>query len=236
MSIAIRKGESYYKLSYSTDSSSGTKDVVVPAPTVSINVDIFINNRKISYTSYEQMIYNLALRFIPFWQMGLYDASIDISSDSAYTFTLVCKDSLFHTNGAVITTSHLSIINLKLQCLFKDPVSLEKDLVSSLNYLLTSWYIHMEQEYPCVVSIVGRKYIELNLFWYRRTKQILQIKEEHENLTLVQLVENLKKNFTMLKLLLDDKAAISILDEKSTRFKGYGVVGSYPLQLIEPND
>ncbi|EDK46641.1 hypothetical protein LELG_04822 [Lodderomyces elongisporus NRRL YB-4239] len=273
MFLAIRKNEQYFKLSSGTNfhSCRSNNTVVLPAPTIYLNFKICLNNNQWTVLNYNGILQQVASRFITFWGMICYDTSIDISTDSEYSFTLVCKDQMYHS-FALYTPIHqshsvqqLSKIDISLQCLSRQEIRMQT-ILDAFDYLLVSWYLHMEQLYPCVFSIVGRKFIELNLFWSQRFGQILENemcnhsnekekekekekdegedegeddKDNNSNYCdeldlLVRLIKETRSKYTTSNLLQDGKPTTSILDLKKSRIGGRGVVGSYPVHLIDP--
>ncbi|CAK9440016.1 uncharacterized protein LODBEIA_P41160 [Lodderomyces beijingensis] len=236
MSIAIRQGQRYFKLGYSTEVNSPDEStLVLPAPTMRIAIDLMINNIQLRTTNYDNVVSQIATRFTKFWQMAKYDVAVEISDDSCSSFTIACKDTIFAQAPAnafpTTRTQHLT-----LSCLARDSSEIEfEQLMQAWDYLLVSWYVQMESRQPCIFSVAGRKFIELNLFWTRKFIEILQIEVGYEWGGLAQLADIVRTKYTVLQSCVEHRHGAGSRDMRE-RFEGKGVVGPYLLRLIETAD
>ncbi|KAI5963125.1 uncharacterized protein KGF55_002917 [Candida pseudojiufengensis] len=235
MSLNIRKNDIYYMLEHNLDLKLGP--VVIPASTLAINIKIFINNHKlIEDDSNTDLIQLISSKFQKFWTLCDYSTTEEVSRDSQHSFSIICKEELFRDYNRCIT---LSSIDISIYALTNSTDLMLDELLLDFNYLLTSWYISIEQIYPFVFSINGRKFIKLNLHWHKR--MMLEVLGSNTFIDISRFILPLigitKSTFITLSLLKDSKSYPSILAESNlnTR-KSTSIIKSFPLQIIDMND
>ncbi|EMG50198.1 hypothetical protein SBY92_003646 [Candida maltosa Xu316] len=169
-SLAVRVGKDYYKLDYQLFSNtSQLTNLVIPSANFSIQVKIFINNNQLATDSYgSAFIDYLSSKFRNFWGMLGYDTAIAISDESESTFTLKLTCKVF---TSCATSNMMEGLELCLHVITNTSLLSIQDLSNHFNYLLASWYLHMEHTYPLVFSFVGRHFAKTTIFWYRKTRQ-----------------------------------------------------------------
>ncbi|KAI5956905.1 hypothetical protein KGF54_000524 [Candida jiufengensis] len=232
MSIKIRRGDDYYILGHDLPTILNT--VIIPAPKLSINFKIFINNHQLTEEDSDNELFQLtSTKFHSFWSRCRYSSTIDVSAESEYSFSVICQDQIFLDSNSL---TKLSSIDISLTCLTYSLNIPLKDLLGTFNYLLTSWFISVELQYPCVFSIIGRKFIELNLYWYKKMK--LEFLKDfgiiNSEKVIPRYVDIIKEKFTTSSLLKDSSSYSHVYDQDSSKVSDFSsIVRSYSLNLID---
>ena len=229
MSFAIRFNKDYYKLTfnYKTENQN-ISSVTTPYPDLPIHFDIFINNTQVKTTTYgSQFLNQLSNRFISFWNQLDYDTLIHISDDSLHSFDLNLKCKVF-SNYA--TSNHLQSIWLTLIVLTHDEYVSIEDLLIKFDYLLVSWFLHAESCLPLVFSCIGRKFVKMNTFWYRRCRRDILGHDSFEidNL-LPSLVSKIMQELILCKLLQHSGKLLSVSDNP---LKNHSIIRAFSIRLI----
>lgn len=229
MSFAIRVNTDYYKLTfnYITDNLD-TSSLTTPYPELTIHFDIFINNTQIKTTTYgSQFLNQFSNRFISFWNQLDYDTLIHISDDSIHSFDLNLKCKVF-SNYA--TSNHLQSIWLTLTVLTHDEYVSFEELLIKFDYLLVSWFLHAETYLPLVFSCIGRKFVKMNTFWYRRCRRDILGHDSFEIYNLLpSLVSKIMQELTVYKLLQHTGKLLSVNDDLR---KNHSIVRAFSVRLI----
>lgn len=230
MSIAIRVDENYYKLTYDykTDNQQ-LSSITIPYPELSIHFDIIINNTQLKSSTYgAQFLTQLSKRFANFWNNLEYDSALNISDDSNHTFDLNLKCQVFSNYAA---SNHLRAINLSLTILTDQQyISLEEILVR-FNYLLDSWYLQSEINLPLVFSCIGRKFVKINAFWYRKCRQDILGNDSFEiEKLLPSLVSKIMQELVVVQLL-QQKGKLPSIDDVHRNY--HNIVKAFSIRLID---
>ncbi|CCG24493.1 hypothetical protein CORT_0F02690 [Candida orthopsilosis Co 90-125] len=226
MSITIREGNVYYQLDFSYDVTPN--GLAIPAPTMFLDFKFYLNSHLLTVADDDQLVRSIASKFEPFWNKCQYDTSINISDASPYTFSLVCKDSVFAPN----ILYEISTIEIRLSVLSLVEIDLS-DLMIAFNYLMISWFMNEEQNYPAIFSSVGRQFIKLNLIWYKKMYyEVLETQLVNSEKVITDYIYVVKRQYTTLKLM----CIAEIMFDRTRRNKGRNcIVKSYPLHLIDLN-
>lgn len=226
MSITVREENTYYQLEFNYNTPPSP--IVIPAPTIFLDFKIHFNSHLLTVGDNEELVREIATSFWPFWDSCHYDTSINISEASEFTFTLVCKDSVFELNAL----PKIASIEINLSVLSIEEILLQ-DLMIAFDYLMTSWFLNEEHKHPAIFSPTGRQFIKLNLFWYK--KMCFEVLGEHltdPETVITKYIEVVGTNYTILPLMGNTDVAIDY--PRSARGKN-SVIKSYPLHLVKIN-
>ncbi|KAI5968076.1 hypothetical protein CANMA_002578 [Candida margitis] len=224
MSITIREDDVYYQLEF----MYGTVPelLAIPAPTMILDIKIYLNSHLLTVADDEELVRSIATRFQPFWNQCHYDTSISISDACPSTFSLLCRDPIFVSNSL----TKISSIAIRLSVLSLEEIDLQK-LLAAFSYLMASWFLNEEKKYPAVFSPVGRQFIKLNLFWYKKMRyEVLGTDVFDSGQVITDYIDVVRSHYTTLPLMSNAGNTFSGLRNHRGR---NCIIKSYPLHLID---
>ncbi|KAI5959219.1 hypothetical protein KGF57_002157 [Candida theae] len=224
MSIIVREGNTYYQLELNYDTIPGV--LAIPASTLFLDFKIYINSHLVTVVDNDELVRSLAARFQPFWNHCLYDSSINISDTPAVTFTLVCKDTVFASNRL----PKIHSIQFRLSVLTLDSEINLETLLVAFNYLMVSWVLNEELQYPAIFSPTGRQFIKLNLFWYKKMYyEVLETHLDDEEKVISSYIDIVKVHYTTMKLM---SGAETLFDSTRSNRGRKCIFEKCPLSLV----
>ncbi|RCK57498.1 hypothetical protein Cantr_06756 [Candida viswanathii] len=231
MSFAIRVDQDYYKLTFEYEGdSSNLSNLTTPYPDLPVHFDVFINNIQVTTTTYGAgFLTQLSSRFVAFWGRLEYDATVHIADNSTHSFDLNLKCKVF-SNYA--TSNHLCNMHLTLSVLTHSEYLSIDDIYPKFDYLLVSWYLNAEVHFPLVFSYVGRNFVKLNAFWYRRIRRDALGSDSFElDRLLPSLVARITADLVVCKLLQHTGKLLPFFDDPPR--KSHNIVKAFPVRLLD---
>ncbi|CAI5760492.1 unnamed protein product [Candida verbasci] len=235
-SVAIRVADNYYKLEFTQDKVS---QLAIPSPSsLKLQINLILNDKKLNImdSEYNELIYEIANRFKKFFTFLSYNIAININeNDNDRSFGLDCSCQVF--NEPTIT-EHLRLLTINLYLVTSLPTFEFDDLIENWNYLLSSWYLYIETQFPFCFSYIGRSYTKMNLFWYKKLMiDVFEI-EDFEVVKILEILYNeIIEKYTVAKLLTTNNK-LSRYDETFKRRDRYttSVVKSYPVRILKDEE
>ncbi|KAG5419838.1 hypothetical protein I9W82_001718 [Candida metapsilosis] len=195
MSITVRENNVYYQLEFNYNTS--TNDIAIPAPTMFLDFKIYINSHVLTVGDNDELVRSISDKFKSFWNRCHYDTSFNISDASPFSFSLVCKDTVFEPTSL----PKINSIEICLSVLSLEEIDLQ-GLLIAFNYLMTSWFLNEESKYPAVFSSSGRQFIKHNLFWYKKMYyEVMETQLVKAEKVVCNYINVVKENYTTLKLM-----------------------------------